>query len=103
MIVFIFSETLDSFKPTIQEAIAEFETRTCLKFVQRSSETLFIKIVHEPGWAKVFSKSNSPQILIEVHVTLALYIISYYSFSPRPQLFLLKLAPLSLIHSQMQT
>lgn len=44
----------DSFKPTIQEAIAEFETRTCLKFVQRSSETLFIKIVHEPGcWSSV--------------------------------------------------
>ncbi|XP_022790685.1 uncharacterized protein LOC111330143 [Stylophora pistillata] len=44
----------DSFKSTIQEAMAEFENKTCLKFVQRSSEALFINIIHKPGcWSSV--------------------------------------------------
>lgn len=48
------SQLPDSFKPTIQEAIAEYENKTCVTFVQRTTEELFIRFVHEKGcWSAV--------------------------------------------------
>jgi len=37
------------FKPTIQQAIDEYENKTCLTFVQRTTEDLFIKFIHDKG------------------------------------------------------
>lgn len=48
------SDFPDSYKPTVQEAITEYENRTCLKFVQRTSEDLFVLFVHKSGcWSPV--------------------------------------------------
>ena len=41
--------TSDAFKSTIQEAIAEYENKTCLTFKPRTGEDLFVKFVHEKG------------------------------------------------------
>lgn len=44
----------DAFKSTIQEAIAEYENKTCLTFKPRTGEDLFVKFVHEKGcWSSV--------------------------------------------------
>lgn len=44
----------ESFKSTIQEAISEFENRTCLRFVKRTNEPLFILFIHDKGcWSAV--------------------------------------------------
>lgn len=44
----------ESFKSTIQEAIFEYQTRTCLRFVERTNEPFFIRFVHEKGcWSAV--------------------------------------------------
>ncbi|KAL9980001.1 hypothetical protein ACROYT_G008531 [Oculina patagonica] len=44
----------DGYKSTIQEAIAEYESNTCLRFVKRTTEDLFIRFVHQKGcWSPV--------------------------------------------------
>lgn len=55
VIPYVYDSSLpDAYKSTIQEAIAEYENRTCLTFKQRTGEDLFIKFVYQDGcWSSV--------------------------------------------------
>lgn len=55
VVPFVYDSSLPAYyQTTIQEAIAEFENKTCLNFVPRTNEALFIRFVHETGcWSSV--------------------------------------------------